>query len=392
MKVRAGLLVGLVALVAGCSTTVPGTPVADPSAAPKPQTGSFATTARTIGDTTQADRVALEGYRMAEAVPYLYEIDPALHFRGDVNAGTGKSGPASVKNMFGDAADKAIGGVVEVAAQVSADDTQQGSSYDSTKKTRSISVGVFRTASEAAAAGAVNSSLMAPEKDVLGKDVPKKVAVPIPGYAGAIAYTQAYEYSSPPTSAFLAYKQYVIAVYGSFSADQVRTYFDKQTRSLDGFTPTPLDKITLKLDDSGIARLTLPPSSGTGGHSLPAREAVLNQTDVSRSVKTFADAGVDVIGSGGSTVYRARDDKGAQHVADEFIAETKGAYPSAETEQVKGAPGASCLTYPTYQGSKTTKTYCLVPVGRYLAEFSSSQRNQAIQAIGAQYLILKDQK
>lgn len=379
-------------VVAGCSTTVAGTPVADPSAVPKPETGSYATTARTIGAPSQADGVSLEGYRMVAAMPYIYDIDPALHFQGDVSVGSGKTGTGSVKDIFGEAADKAIGSV-EVAAIVSAGDQQQGAKYDPKVKDRRVSIAVLRTASAAAAASAVDSSLMAPEKDVFGKDEPAKVALPIPGYDKAIAYTQSYESIGSSNVAYLAYKQYVIGVYGDFSADQIRTYFDKQTKELDGFTPTPLDKVTsLKLDESGLATLTLAPSKGSGGYSLPTRQAVLRQTDVSRSVKTFADAGVDAVGFGGSTVYRARDAAGAQHVADEFIAETKGAYAGAESERVTGVPGSTCLTYATYQGSKDKRTYCVAPVGRYLAEVDSTQHDQATQAIGAAYLILAAQK
>ncbi|WP_343953285.1 DUF7373 family lipoprotein [Tsukamurella spumae] len=381
------------AVVAGCSTTVAGTPVADPSAVPKPETGSYATTARTIGAPSQADGVSLEGYRMVAAMPYLYDIDPALHFQGDVSVGSGKTGAASVKNIFGEAADKAIGGVVEVAAVVGAGSQQQGAKYDPKVEKREVTIAVLRTASDGVAASAVGSSLMAAQKDIFGKDEPAKVALSIPGYDKAIAYTQAYEGAGRSTVAFLTYKQYVIGVYGDFSADQIRTYFDKQTKELDGFTPTPLDKVTsLKLDESGVATLTLAPSKGSGGYSLPTRQAVPRQTDVSRSVKTFADAGVDVIGSGGSTVYRARDAEGAKHVADEFIAETKGAYAGAESERVTGVPGSTCLTYATYEGSKDKRTYCVVPVGRYLAEVTTTQHDQATQAIGAAYLILAAQK
>ena len=51
VRVIGGLL--LAGAAAGCSTTVPGTPVADPSAAPKPDTGSYATKPRTIDPMTE---------------------------------------------------------------------------------------------------------------------------------------------------------------------------------------------------------------------------------------------------------------------------------------------------------------------------------------------------
>ncbi|WP_336670973.1 DUF7373 family lipoprotein [Tsukamurella sp. USMM236] len=377
--------------LAGCSSTVAGTPVADPSGVPKPETGSFATASRTIGSTTQADGETLEGYRMAETVPYLYEIDAAMHFRGSARATSRSAIQGMVKGVFGQAAGDVLGTKAEVAASVGASDTQQGTKYDSKRKERGETVVLVRMASPADASAAVGQALRAREKDSSGEDLPAKVETRIPGYDAAVAYTQTY--GAPvgtATVGFLAYKQYVIGAFGDLSVDQLRTYFDRQTKALDGFQPTPLDKVsTLQLDPEGVAKLTLAPSKGDGGYSLPARSAVLRQTDVSRSVKTFADAGVDVVGIGGSTVYRAKDAKGAQHVVDEFTDETRKAFTKVEEEKIKGVPGGVCLTFATYEGATSRLTWCSVAVGRYATEFTSSQRQQAVQAIGAAYLILK---
>lgn len=377
--------------LAGCSSTVAGTPVADPSGVPKPETGSFATASRTIGSTTQADGETLEGYRMAETVPYLYEIDAAMHFRGSARATSRSAIQGMVKGVFGQAAGDVLGTKAEVAASVGASDTQQGTKYDSKRKERGETVVLVRMASPADASAAVGQALRAREKDSSGDDLPAKVETRIPGYDAAVAYTQTY--GAPvgtATVGFLAYKQYVIGAFGDLSVDQLRTYFDRQTKALDGFQPTPLDKVsTLQLDPEGVAKLTLAPSKGDGGYSLPARSAVLRQTDVSRSVKTFADAGVDIVGVGGSTVYRAKDAKGAQHVVDEFTDETRKAFTKVEEEKIKGVPGGICLTFATYEGATSRLTWCSVAVGRYATEFTSSQRQQAVQAIGAAYLILK---
>ncbi len=376
--------------LAGCSTTVDGTPVADPSGVPKAETGSFSTIARTIGATTQADGEALEGYRMAETVPYLYEIEPSFHLRGDVTAVARSNNQTAVKNLFGQAAADAFGAKAEVFASVGAGDKQQGAKYDSKNPSRGVTVAVIRMASPADATSAVGAGLRATDKDSSGKDGPAKVQTQVPGYDAAVAYTQTYDSVGTSTIAYLAYKQYILGVYGDFSADQIRTYFDKQTKALDGFAPTPLDKVTtLQRDPDGVAKLTLAPSSGNGGYALNARQAVLSQTDVSRSVKTFADAGVDAVGRGGSTVYRAKDAKGAQHIVDEFVAENRADFSKIEEDTITGAPGARCLTYPTYEGSSSTISWCVVAVGRYTAEFASSQRAQAKQGIAAAYLILK---
>ena len=391
MKKSLAALAASALFLAGCSSTVAGTPVADPSGVPKPETGSFATTARTIGPTTQGDGEALEGYRMAEIVPYLYEIDPTMHFRGDVTTGSRATIQRGVKNLFGQAAADAVGAKPEVWISVGAGDKPQGAKYDANKKSRGETVALVRMANAADAASVVGAGLRATEKDSSGKDLPAKVETKVPGYDSAVAYTQTYEYAGTSTVAFLAYKQYVIGVFGNFSLEQVRTYFDRQTKALDGFQPTPLDKVsTLQRDAEGVAKLTLAPEKSTGGYSLPARSAVLRQTDVSRSVKTFADAGVDVVGTGGSTVYRAKDATGAQHVVDEFADENRKAFTKVEEEKVKGVPGGICLTFPIYEGATSKITWCSVAVGRYVAEFNTSQRQQALQAIGAAYLILKN--
>ncbi|MCS3778763.1 DUF7373 family lipoprotein [Tsukamurella ocularis] len=378
-------------LLAGCSSTVAGTPVADPSGVPTPETGSFATTSRTIGPTTQGDGEALEGYRMAEIVPYLYEIDPAMHFRGDVTTGSRETIQRGVKNVFGQAAADAVGAKPEVWVSVGMGDTAQGTKYDANRKQRGETVALVRMASPADAGSVVGPALRAATRDSSGKADPAKVEVRIPGYDAAVAYTQTFEYSGTSTVAFVAYKQFVIGAYGDFSVDQIRAYFDRQTKALDGFQPTPLDKVsTLHRDGEGVAKLTLAPEKGTGGYALPARSAVLRQSDVSRSAKTFADAGVDVVGNGGSTVYRAKDATGAQHVVDEFTDENSTTFTNVDEEKIKGVPGGICLTFPSYAGATTKLTWCSVAVGRYVAVFNSSQRQQAIQGIGAAYLILKN--
>lgn len=389
---RAASAAGLVAclVLAGCSSTVAGTPVVDPSGLPKPETGSFATTARTIGPTSQADGETLEGYRMAAVVPFIHDVDSTMHFRGDVKTGARDAVQQGVKNLFGQAAADALGAKPEAWVTVGAGDKPQGTKYDPKNKERGETVAVFRMAGAAEAASVVGPALRAIDKDTSGKDGPAKVRTAIPGYDSAVAYTQDIPYSGTVTVAFLAYKQYVIGAYSDFSVDQIRDYFDRQTKALDGFQPTPLDKVsTLQRDPEGVAKLTLAPAKGDGGYALPARAAVLSQTDVARSVKTFADAGVDVVGMGGSTVYRAKDAQGAQHVVDEFSAENRATFPKNQESKVTGAPGATCLTYPPYEGASSTNTWCIVAVGRYVGEVATSQRQQAEQAIAAAYVILK---
>ena len=383
------LLVACLSFV-GCASTVAGTPVSDPSGVPKPEIGSFAATARTIAATTQADGESLEGYRMAEVVPRLDEIDASLHFRGQLKSTPRASIREAVGQAFGKSAADVVGDKPEAWVTVGASALVQGAKFDSKARENRAQVAVFRMANPEDARSVVGPDLRIVERATTGEGT-DKVETRVPGYDDAVAYTETYVYTGAFTSAFLAHRQYVIAVYGTLSVEQIRTYFDRQTKALEGFQPTPVDKLTtLQRDSQGVTRLTLAPSKGAGGYTLPARTAVFGQTDVTRSVKTFADAGVDAVGVGGSTVYRARDEQGAQHVLAEFVDENSKAFTEVETENVKGAPGATCLTYAPYVGSKSRATWCAVAVGRYVTEISSSQRQLAVQGIGAGYLVLRD--
>lgn len=332
-----------------------------------------------------------EGLRMAGTMPLLSDIEPALHFGGDLTAGTMQSGTRSIALTYGESAGKALV-ATEAGVTASARADSLGAKAEPGKPSRSAVVGVLRLPTPEAAAAAVSPGLLAGEEAVFGVKSPAKVPSAIPGYPAAVAYTQAWT-ATTSFVAFLAHRQFVIAVYSNWSPDQVKSYFDRQIKGLEGFVPTAADKFsTLPLDASGVAKLTLPSGGKFNGYSADANIVVRNQTDVTRSVKTFADAGVDVVASAGSSIYRARDAKGAQHVADEFRKETTETYPSSSSESVNGVPGGTCITYAGYEGATEKTTYCFVAVGRYLAEVSSKQRQQAIQALGASYLIIRSQQ
>ncbi|GAA1071701.1 DUF7373 family lipoprotein [Tsukamurella spumae] len=74
---RTCAVVALCMLLAGCSTAIPGEPVADPSAL-KLDTGNYATTPRTVAAIAAADAWQQEGFNMAEAVVAPFDIRPTL--------------------------------------------------------------------------------------------------------------------------------------------------------------------------------------------------------------------------------------------------------------------------------------------------------------------------
>lgn len=331
---------------------------------------------------------------MAAASPLITEIDPGLRYNAQVAAGRLISGDAQIRLVFGGVAGDAMQDR-EVAFIMGAKSKRTGERATATDKARGVTAGVIRMASPEAASAVVSPKLRDRERDADAK-TPEKVPLTIPGKPTAVAYTQDFKISTslPSNIAFLAHKQFVIAVYGDFSPEQIGKYFELQIKGLDGFTPTPVDKFTsLPVDEAGIAQYTLTPptTDRTRTGSAPARVGIMSQSDMTLARKAFDDAGVDAIGFGGSTVYRAKDASGATGVRDAFLNETKETYAQVTPVEAKGVPNATCLTLAQTASSTTKITWCIAAVGRYLVEVAG-QPQQAVQGIGASYLMLRDAK
>lgn len=379
--------VGAAMLLAGCSATVPGTPVADPSAVPRPDTGSYATAPRQLGTTTEKMQIAAEAFRMIEIMPLAPDLDGAFRYGGRPKVG--KMGDI-VKSLYGDGVGTALADM-EVGASTSASDKAPGSDA---KTERSLLTGLFRFKDEAAARAAVaNPAIMAPEKGTFADTPTPKQPETVAGYAEAKAYSKSTQYSKS-TVGVLASGRFVIAVWTTGAVDLVKKAFDAQVKSLDGFAPTPVGKFsTLTRAHEDVLRMTLVEESRTVFEStFTPRAFAPFQNDITSATKDFGDAGVDVIAYAGNTVYRARDAAGASLLADRFVSELTRFHPGAKSSTVPGVPGGRCLKYQQYATAKDSRTYCVVPVGRYLAELGDLQENRAKQAIGASYLILRDAK
>ncbi|MET9325447.1 hypothetical protein [Tsukamurella sp. NPDC003166] len=379
---------GAALLLAGCSTTVAGTPEADPSGMPRPDTGSYATAPRTVDPMTEKVQAAAEGFRMMEIIPLATQIDGSVRYAGRPGIGRISS---SIGSAIGDGVATALEGL-EVGAYTSAGDKAPGST--STDSGKDLITGVFRFKDEAAARAAVgNPAVFADDKGFAGSTPTPKVPVTVPGYADAKAYTKTTTYSTS-TVGLVASGRYVLAGWTTGPLDWVKKFFDLQIPALKDFTPTPVDKFsTLTRDHDDLLRYTLAESTPTIYQAtLNARTMTAMQNDITAAVKDFADAGVDYVAQAGNNVYRARDAAGAALLADRFITETRTFYAGSTESKPQGVPGGRCLTYPSYSGSKDTRTYCVAPVGRYLAEVSDTQQTRANQAIGASYLILQGVK
>ncbi|MDF0529461.1 hypothetical protein P0W64_03570 [Tsukamurella sp. 8F] len=374
--------VGAAALMlTGCATTVAGNPVADMNALKAMlDTGSFSTSKRTIDPPTEAQARALEARRMLEIVPLGTEIDPSLKWTNGVASATA----VGMKMGFGSGIGNALSGM---QLGITVDVKDQSPSQTGLPK-KDLYTAVVRMRSDADATSAVaDPRVMATDDPQFGVTQPPKVPVPV-STAGAKAFTQTSSDSSQ-TMAVLAHGRFVIVVYTrGLKTAAVDDFLGRQVKALDGFTPTADDKLTsLPVDRDGVGALTLAPeraSFDTYGWST-ARGLVAAQTSITDGQKDFADAGVDVIGVGGNNVYRAKDAAGAKLLADRFITESKSYYTGATEYNVGGVPGARCVTWKTVL---RTTNYCVVPVGRYMAEYGAIQQAEAKQATSAAYLIL----
>ncbi|MDP0398354.1 DUF7373 family lipoprotein [Tsukamurella strandjordii] len=378
--------VGMALVLAGCSSTIAGTPVADPSSVPRPDTGSFPTTVRTLGTPDESEYLRQEWLRTLAAIPYISDVDPALRYGGSTSGG--RYNEKAFASIFGSAPAKRLVGA-ELWAGLGVRSAYPKSGGD---RGRSLSVALVRMASPEAATAAVSSAMLEPNTNEFGGSPPKKTAVPIPGYPNAVGYESDWG-TSKPTVAFVPVKQFVLAVYGDFNPDQIRQLADSQAKGLADFAPTPMDKLnTLKIDESGVARYTLPPDK-TNGYSAPVRMLIQSQNDVIAARKVLADNGVDVIGRGGNTVYRARDAAGARAVATQFVQEYQEKLIGAQAEAVSGVPGGTCVTYKSSGADRPdTETACVTAYDRYVVEYATSQKQKAIQGIGASYMILQAAK
>lgn len=378
-----------VLILAGCATTVPGSPAADPSGVPRPDTGNYPTTPRTIAPMNDRQQVATEGFRMVEIIPLAPDVDSALRYP----AGAFPAMAGRLQTIVGSEFGEGIGTALadhEIGAYTAARDKSAGS--DSLASSRQILTGLFRFKDEAAARAAVaNPAIMSPDKASGSAAPTPKLAVAVPGHADAKAYSETLG-TSTSTAGVLASGRYVLAIWTNSSVELITRYFDLQLKSLRGFVPTPVDRFsTLPRDHDGLLTLTLPEDEGSSifDRTFTARGIAAVQSDIATSAKDLADAGVDYVANAGTTVYRSRDAAAASVLADRFVSEVKARSPHATESTVRGVPGGRCVNYPASSKSKDLRTYCAVSVGRYLTEVTDSQETRAKQAIGASYVILQ---
>lgn len=218
----------------------------------------------------------------------------------------------------------------------------------------------------------------------------------VPGIPKAIGWTRKKSDKGFYSHAFLAQGSLVLY---AFASDEVPAHqaalpgivgktFTLQSQALKGFVPTPKDKLmTLPVDPDGVYARTLPPAADKGDTvdgTYSAKGMLHYMGSLANDGKVFADAGVDVVGSGRSTVYRAKDNAGATLIRDAYYNEIHTQSPKMQDYAIPDQPGVKCL-----EDSLSASYYCTGAVGRYAFEYRSDSETDVMRSVVSQVAMLE---
>ncbi len=161
-----------------------------------------------------------------------------------------------------------------------------------------------------------------------------------------------------------------------------------QVAALKTFTPVPQkDLMSQQLDPEGLLARTLPSAEGEGtviDGTYTAKGFLHYMIDPLSDKKLYAETGVDLVATNGSTVYRARDALGAKAVVDDFVAQIAAGSPKMTPMTApKGADYVKCL-----QDTLGASYYCVAQYGRYAVEMRQPDQVAMGKAVAAQGALL----
>jgi hypothetical protein len=216
----------------------------------------------------------------------------------------------------------------------------------------------------------------------------------VPGYPKAAGVYGTITSDGPYLQSFLAQGRMVLYVYVSGKkqttaqqATLAAKTFKVQSAAFAAFKPTAPDALMqLLVDPEAMMAHTIPNT----GDDLTVYDGYMSaagqlhyDTDPVGTKALFATAGVDAVGGGRATVYRAKDAGGAEAVRDSFVATSQRATSMRPYQLTATAPGAKCL-----QDALDSKYYCVGVRGRYAFELSANSEGDINAAAAAQYQLL----
>lgn len=383
------IFAALVAVLAGCSTTVAGSAAKTTVPAPAGavdlallDAGNYPTKPRPpLGTAGNTDKGALlEGARLANNVVGPWQLDPTLI--ANTHAG---EGPGNFAAAFSVATAQAA-----VAHQLLA---VFKSNRTNAAGDRDLINAVMRFPSpQDAAAAAADMTAASTHSEVLGDPIDRD-PIPIPRYPATSGLVHFWDTLGKwSVEAFTAHGPYVLSQYsGSTQSAEAATELiaatlDKQGPLIDAFQPTPIDQLKdLPIDPDGLLARTLPLDKGAGSVYGPTAQLHFDNDPI-KTKAFFDDAHLQQVAGARVQVYQTPDGASAKKIVDGFAAETAqhGFGPAAG---VKGLPDAKCLTQKG-TSAMDTSFYCVAVVDRFAVEVSATQERDAHQLISAQYLML----
>ncbi|MGZ9825309.1 DUF7373 family lipoprotein [Tsukamurella ocularis] len=391
---RHGWAVGaaLVAALTGCTTSIPGTPVADTSAEVRLDTGGYPTSPRQVPTRTGADVRVQPSFELGE---YLI-VPPDLQAGFDDGAKTAVPSLPSVVAIAADLGEK--------QALILAHDRYVGGAISANQ--RAAEPGVAEPPRMTTYLLRYQTTKAVDEVSAKIKALPRTTAEAkgLPGRPESFEAPAVSDGSAPvwyiPRGDYLlgvAFKGIPRAEAESLA----NRWVDRQIPKLAELKLTADEMLSMPADRDGILSYTIPGVETIEdvqfelGYMRPRTWAQLVVTKWADSIALMERAGVDLVGSGATKVFRARDAASARYYAD-AERQTSSSYVNTYTTTAApaGVPGARCGTgKTTANGTERAYYTCNVVVGRYYAQTGSvSTIQQAHQQISAQYLILQSAK
>lgn len=393
-------LAGAVTLV-GCQSTEPATTPADPSVAAGLDTGPYNTEPGAAAGPAGEDGAAVEARRMADHVAGPWRVDDTLTGRMPLivtmRTGPVGAGPESLRQVLPSGLD----GVAAAHGFLTG-----FSSYRSAVDDDAVNLtnAVLRFPDPEGAAAAATEMAAALEESY--------TPVPVEGRPETTARidrdgTRVFVESFTPRGPFVLYQS---AVTGTEPADPDGAAFaligrtlDAQEPLLDDFEATETAALPeLPKDPSAdlLARTLTAPGNKVPGLSVgvwrPAGWLHFEDDPLS-AAPLFDDTGVEWVSQMLATVYQARDEQAAAHLAD-GLADAATVQPDVvELDGVDGLAGARCFertqgaaapTDPPSVQRMVWHTKCVAHTDRYVFTTFSQTETDAKQQLSAQYRIL----
>ncbi|MFC9892377.1 hypothetical protein ACFVMC_01670 [Nocardia sp. NPDC127579] len=379
-RIRAALagLTTLALLVTGCGAGDSAGPSAEPA---KLDAGNYPITPRNLDRERTAETGAIqEALRLGGVVPLMMDLDSRL-----VYGRPGVAGKVTAQHPPGTwvTPDERFG---ELVPGLIAGWRTAGSRRDSTQLGLNAELALLRFANPDLAANAAR--VLAEENH---RKYPPKGPLEIAGHPGHSFLSQ---YDAVDT--WVSRGDFLVRLYVSNALatppdpapllDFAKRVLDKQFELLAGFTPTVADELAeLPVDSEGLLARTLPAErpgtyeDPTGVYTAAADLHLRERPD--RMRPAYADAGVDLVASAGSRVYRTRDAAAAQRLLAALSAPlTATHYPY---DSPPGLPDAKC-----YKDKTGPRFLCYLAYEHLVAEVEAAQPADLNQRMAAQYQLL----